>query len=896
MHKASAHINKGDYNSAILELKKAAQIDADNPLIRSKLGEAYLRTGNLKSAEKEFDLAIRHGLKDKDTLKGYGDSLLSQQKYRKLLEEPLFQQANDNAYQEIVLILYGNAHAGLGEYELAVKSFEGALLLNQDSIGAHIGLAKIALQNDRTERAEQLIGRILQIDGQNHDAYLLQAAILSRREDLSGAEQAYEKILTNNDSQILTPQTFQAYVNIIFLQIKKGDLQKARRYQEDFHGISRRHPVSNYLDALIAYQQQDYQRAQQQLQITIKALPEHMPTVFLFGATNYALGNHEQANIYLSKFVNRNPTHIPARKLLAATLYKLKKPNEALLTLNDALPNAGEDKQLLMMASMAAIAVGDNQAGIRYFRHAQELDPGNNIIREQLARLLLQQNDTVQAIELLSAQESHSDNSLLLLVQAHTQKGEFDKARGRISEAMASRGKTPQLHALLGIVNMASGARSNAIRSFKEALEIDSGYIPAKLYLARLELENGNLSEAEIYFNQIVISQSDNSAAMFGLAQIAEMRGDYDHALGWLKKSTAANPNDKIPLLALGYYYLRTQEYESALATAKSANAVVNDISTSLLLARAYSANKDYKASSAILEQLVVQYRQYLFLHAELANVYMQQDMHDLARKQLLQAHAIEPDNATILVSLAKLETENGDRQQAQSWIDKLIGLNPRSPQGYELKGDLSSRHADYANALKYYNQALSRQATPAVYLKLADLYARQKDNQAAVNLLKQANKAFPEEERILLVLATILQKMGQDVASREYYNALLEINSDNVVVLNNLAYSYIKDDLGKSMDYARRAYQLAPNSHAVIDTLGWVLIQSGQPGEGIAYLEKIVNEASHPSISYHYAVGLYNLSDIPGARKILTRLLEQEQAIAFPERADASALLQKLN
>ena len=62
----------------------------------------------------------------------------------------------------------------------------------------------------------------------------------------------------------------------------------------------------------------------------------------------------------------------------------------------------------------------------------------------------------------------------------------------------------------------------------------------------------------------------------------------------------------------------------------------------------------------------------------------------------------------------------------------------------------------------------------------------------------------------------------------------VVEIEPDNIVTLNNLAWAL--NELGdpKAIEYAERASNLAPYAPSVMDTQGWILVrQERSCGEG---------------------------------------------------------------
>src|SRR3954470_15768157 len=59
-------LEKGDFKSAIIQLKNAVQANPDNAAARYELGMAELRTNDLLSAEKELRAAKERNYTDKD--------------------------------------------------------------------------------------------------------------------------------------------------------------------------------------------------------------------------------------------------------------------------------------------------------------------------------------------------------------------------------------------------------------------------------------------------------------------------------------------------------------------------------------------------------------------------------------------------------------------------------------------------------------------------------------------------------------------------------------------------------------------------------------------------------------------------------------------------------------
>ena len=92
----------------------------------------------------------------------------------------------------------------------------------------------------------------------------------------------------------------------------------------------------------------------------------------------------------------------------------------------------------------------------------------------------------------------------------------------------------------------------------------------------------------------------------------------------------------------------------------------------------------------------------------------------------------------------------------------------------------------------------------------------------------------------------------------------------------------------------ARQAIALAPGNAAINDTLGWILVETGKPGEALGYLrEASAREYGNPRFRYHLAVCLNELGRSAEARREL--LVALEQGRRFDDRTAAEQLLAAL-
>jgi len=113
--------------------------------------------------------------------------------------------------------------------------------------------------------------------------------------------------------------------------------------------------------------------------------------------------------------------------------------------------------------------------------------------------------------------------------------------------------------------------------------------------------------------------------------------------------------------------------------------------------------------------------------------------------------------------------------------------------------------------------------------------------------------------------------------------------------VLNDLA--LLRDAAGEdgALEAARDAHAIAPERVEVLDTLGWLLVRSGEPEAGLRYLREAHSRASEiAEIRYHVGAALAALGREAEARAELEAALGNDAS--FPGIEGARALLAELN
>jgi putative PEP-CTERM system TPR-repeat lipoprotein len=346
------------------------------------------------------------------------------------------------------------------------------------------------------------------------------------------------------------------------------------------------------------------------------------------------------------------------------------------------------------------------------------------------------------------------------------------------------------------------------------------------------------------------------------LARVHVQGGDRKKALEAAQQAQAISPDNPQVLDTLGAIQLGVGRKEQALATFGRLVALRPKSPTALYqLARAQTANENQAAAAATLKK----------------------------------ALSLKPDFVEAQVALFGLELRAGRYPEAMKIAKQVQKQAAKSPVGLVLEGDVWMAEKKFPQAAKAYDTAYGIRKSGVLAIKLHAAYTQAGKPAEGDARLTQWLKESPTDAAARLYAAAISLKRRDYKEAITHYEWLQEKQPDNVPVLNNLAWAYHQVKDSRAVDTAERAYKLKPDSPAVADTLGLILVEQGNTKRGIELLQKAVTGAPGAlGIRYHLAQGWLKAGDKSKARDELERLLSTGEK--FPERAEAVTLLKQLN
>lgn len=877
----------GTYRSAMIELKNILQKDPSHRQARFELGKLYVSMGQGAAAEKELTRARELGAPADEIVIPFGNALTQQKAFDRLLQEIDINTVSGRQEKSKVQLLRGNAYLMLGKYEEATQAFHEARSLHDTArVEALVGLSSVALKTEDLAAADKWISQALAIDADAADAWMNKGQLERKRKNLIKAEEAFTRAIEIEEAaNRLSHTQLVSRVGLIQVLLALGKTEDATLNVEWMLQTVPDHPAPKYFKALLAYGEGDFDTASGQLQEILRIDPGNKAALMLLGVVNLAKGSLEQADMYLSAFLNSTPDDITARKLLAATRIQLEKPEYALETLESAGKKDEEDGELLALMGAAHLKSGDSDAGIQYLERAMEARPDDQALQSELVTSYIRAGKVDKAIKLLesgSADGEGSDKRELLIILAYIKGKNNEEALKRAQVLLEKKPDDPVVNNLVGSIMAAMGDDEQALVLFNKAVDLNPEYDAAVMNIGRLALRRNDLEEAEASYKKVLKINPENVAAMVSLARLAEKRGSRDAAVQWMQKAREADKDAVGVRLALVRYYLAQRKFRHAREIAEEAfNAAPArpDVLNALGVTQMWS--REYQKALYTFKQAEKQAPESVTVIFNLARVQLSLNDRKSASKNLRRVLKHEPGHKAAVAILVALDVQEGNTESALRLAKQQQDEHRNEPDGYVMEGDIHLVRRKYAEARRAYLVAwnLSHESKLAMKLYVALQGAHSSDPEAPLREWLEEN---PDDVSIRAVLAQAYQDQGKIREATEQYEHVLGLKPENPTVLNNLAWSYYENKDLRAVDMAEKAHKIAPDQGVITDTLGWLLVESGDHRRGIKILKKAVKQSPDIAmIRYHLAVALARSDSNQEAKKVLNEAIQLQEDIS---------------
>ena len=130
--------------------------------------------------------------------------------------------------------------------------------------------------------------------------------------------------------------------------------------------------------------------------------------------------------------------------------------------------------------------------------------------------------------------------------------------------------------------------------------------------------------------------------------------------------------------------------------------------------------------------------------------------------------------------------------------------------------------------------------------------------NEHAERHLRKAAGLHPDSEAVHLNLGLLLAEQQRFEEAEKAFRRALQINETSATAAYNLAVILSARDISEAVDWARKAYQNAPDQHRYGYACAVYLNQAGRTDEAAAVLRELIEQDTDYASVYHLLGAIY--------------------------------------
>lgn len=896
---ALSRFEKRDYSGALVQAKNALQQDPNSLAAHLLAARASLALGKPTTAEYSLNTALQLGVDRSEAIPLLAQALFDQGKYKQLLDriDPIGMSPRAKAE---TLTTRAYAQSELGDFRAATIGLEEASKLDPKSAAVSMAQAHLALRQRDATTAKRFADQAVTLAPGDARAWNMRGSVAHALGDAKAAIENYAYAI-KLDAGYSEPRLARAsiYLDLNRLQDASADLAQLT-------SASSGDPRISYLRAVLAARQADVpavNRALGDAARSVDALPQDRlalrPQYMLIGGlAHYGLNQQEKAKSYLQRFIGANPGHLGARQLLAS-IYLAQRDHARVITLLEPIAQSGQaDAYSLSLLASAYLASNRLQSANELLERAVQAAAVDPNLQASLGFTLLGSGRVESGLDhLRRAFQANPKN-----VHVGTAVAVLDLKRGQpkaavqTAELLAKRApRDAVVWNLLGVARAASGDRTGARAAYEKAIVYDKKLLPPQLNLAKLDAAENKLDAARKRLGEVLQENQNNGQALLELAHVELAANRPDEAIRLLEKIMAAEPRNQTAGIELVDLLIRVKRMDKALATAKDLESRLPDqVAVLAALGRAYLASGERAKARTLFDRMTRVAGFDADQQHQIARYQIAAGNPDGARYNLDKALNADPNHMGARALLVELELNKGDFAKAEQHATTVQTRFPSSSLGYRLLGDVALARGNTQGAVGFYQAAYNKQNDTENALRLSLAHQRAGQARAAIDLLNKLWRARPAEDGLGRALAEIYLSNNDLRSAKTIYLQLLQTFPNDPILHNNLAEVLRRLGDPAALQYAERAFALAPQDAMVNDTLGWILVGQARFDAGLQRLrEARLRNPQDPNIRYHLAYVLSQTGRQEEARTELRAALKEYPQ--FESVAEARRLLEQL-
>ncbi len=486
---------------------------------------------------------------------------------------------------------------------------------------------------------------------------------------------------------------------------------------------------------------------------------------------------------------------------------------------------------------------------------------------ERAARVAVYAHDNKKALEAakLWVELAPSNMEARQVVSAlYIRNGELDAAQHELETLLEQSGGVGEDGFMLiaGLLGRQQDKQA-ALQVMQKLIASRAGDPGALFAYSHLALRAGDMEEAESAITQVTTLQPKRGDAIIQRARIMTMRGKSVDAMGYLEGGVKQLPKDNALRVAYARLLVDNKQYEQAYEQFNTVNKRTPD-EPDVLFALGVLSLQLEKVDAA---------EQYLLRLNRGGRGYTAESSYYLGRIAEEQRH----DNAAAIKWY-------GNVDRGENYLEAQL----RAAALMAVEGDVEL-------ARGHLRTIETRGAAQVLRLFLVEgQILRDADRlQEAFDIFSAGLEEMPDNTDLLYSRAMVAEKMDRLDIMEADLKHIVRREPENAEALNALGYTLVDRTrrYEEAIGYIKRALELEPDSHYILDSMGWAQYRLGNHQEAVHYLRRALEASPDAEIAAHLIEVLWVMGDQQAARQVW------EQAVdASPENQFLLDISQRFN
>ncbi|TMA35342.1 MAG: tetratricopeptide repeat protein [Deltaproteobacteria bacterium] len=580
--KGQAHEALKQPAEALNAFQKAAEAAPTSEAALLVLANYHRRNGDRKTAGNQFEAAAKN-VPTMQTLLALA-SFYSEDRSRDADAEAAYRKALELAKPEEVArpyALLGNFLFARDRFDDGVAVLEKGIEASPDPLDLIYTLARMYRQKGDVAKADELMERATQKQPDNPKPFLVLSSYKGRQGDLEGALAAADKALElapkDQNAQLRKAEVL---LELGYRDSKPDRIAEGRKLVDAVLAAEPSNPGGLFVKAKLDMADNKLDDAVQALRSAIDVRPDWAEAHFLLGTSLRLTGQRSAARTELARALEIDASLVEARRVLAEVHADLGEHEYAVEEGRRFLQQRPDATDMRVRVAQSLVLLGRLDEALAEVNKIPESARDENV-QFALGRIYTAKGENEKArallLQALAKRPNHPD-ILRGLLQIEEKMGKRDEALARISKAVAEKPDDAKLQQLAAVVALMQGKVDDATGALEHAIQVAPDDMTSYQQLADLYVRTGRTSQTIEIYEKALQRKPDQPRIHHFLGVLYEYGGKPEVAVTHYEEAIKLSPDLAESKNNLAYLYAESgKNLDRALDLAQDAKALMPD-------------------------------------------------------------------------------------------------------------------------------------------------------------------------------------------------------------------------------------------------------------------------------------------------------------------------------